>query len=84
MSISYLQPQRSIKYQSLSSHVAQQYELKRIPAKELNEHFDKLARNEGFIIEPAALALIVRESGGSVRDGLSPLGSDVFVWRHNH
>jgi len=51
----------------------QQYELKRIPAKELNEHFDKLARNEGFIIEPAALSLIVRESGGSVRDGLSLL-----------
>ena len=51
----------------------QQYELKRIPAKELYEHFDKLARSEGFTIEPAALSLIVRESGGSVRDGLSLL-----------
>ncbi|BHH83748.1 DNA polymerase III subunit gamma/tau [Desulforhopalus sp. 52FAK] len=51
----------------------QQYELKRIPAKELSAHFDKLATAEGFSLEPAALSLIVRESGGSVRDGLSLL-----------
>jgi DNA polymerase III subunit gamma/tau len=51
----------------------QQYELKRIPAKELYDHFEKLAHGEGFTIDPAALSLIVRESGGSVRDGLSLL-----------
>ena len=51
----------------------QQYELKRIPAAELSAHFNRLAASEGFEIEPAALALIVREAEGSVRDGLSLL-----------
>jgi len=51
----------------------QQYELKRISAYELYDHFQKLASSEGFQIEPAALSLIVREAGGSVRDGLSLL-----------
>jgi DNA polymerase-3 subunit gamma/tau len=51
----------------------QQYELKRVPAIELTAHFEKLAKAEGFEIEPAALALIVREAEGSVRDGLSLL-----------
>jgi len=51
----------------------QQYELKRISAAELYDHFQKLAAMEGFEIEPAALSLIVREAGGSVRDGLSLL-----------
>jgi DNA polymerase-3 subunit gamma/tau len=51
----------------------QQYELKKIPAKELSDHFDRLARDEGFTIAPEALSIIVREAGGSVRDGLSLL-----------
>lgn len=51
----------------------QQYELKRVPAKELYDHFARLAKEEGFEFEPAALSLIVREAGGSVRDGLSLL-----------
>ncbi|BCL60466.1 DNA polymerase III subunit gamma/tau [Desulfomarina profundi] len=51
----------------------QQYELKRISAEELSDHFRKLADEEGFEIEPAALSLIVREAEGSVRDGLSLL-----------
>ncbi len=51
----------------------QQYELKRIPAAELYDHFLDLTKTEGFEIEPAALSLIVREAGGSVRDGLSLL-----------
>ncbi|SDO96551.1 DNA polymerase III subunit gamma/tau [Desulforhopalus singaporensis] len=51
----------------------QQYELKRVPAKELYEHFGKLAEMEGYRIEPEALSLIVREAAGSVRDGLSLL-----------
>ncbi|WP_163340833.1 DNA polymerase III subunit gamma/tau [Desulfopila sp. IMCC35008] len=51
----------------------QQYELKRIPAKELTSHFTKLAEGENIAIEPQAIALIVREAEGSVRDGLSLL-----------
>lgn len=51
----------------------QQYELKRISADQLYEHFLRLTKSEGFEIEPAALSLIVREAGGSVRDGLSLL-----------
>ncbi len=51
----------------------QQYELKRISAKDLYDHFAGLVGNEGFTIDPAALSLIVREAGGSVRDGLSLL-----------
>jgi DNA polymerase-3 subunit gamma/tau len=51
----------------------QQYELKRISAKELYDHFLQLIIAEGFEIDPPALSLIVREAGGSVRDGLSLL-----------
>jgi len=51
----------------------QRYELKRIDSRELTAHFSALARAEGVEIEPAALALIVREAAGSVRDGLSLL-----------
>ena len=51
----------------------QQYELKRVSAQELYDHFEKLVVAEGYEIEPAALSLIVREAGGSVRDGLSLL-----------
>ena len=51
----------------------QRYELKRIAADELGEHFKKLAAGEGVKIDQSALDLIVRESEGSVRDGLSLL-----------
>ncbi|MHB8811276.1 MAG: DNA polymerase III subunit gamma/tau [Desulfobulbaceae bacterium] len=51
----------------------QRYELKRVGSRELTEHFSALALSEGVEIEPAALALIVREAAGSVRDGLSLL-----------
>ncbi len=51
----------------------QQYELKRISADQLYKHFERLAKKEGYEIEPAALSLIVREADGSVRDGLSLL-----------
>ncbi len=51
----------------------QQYELKRVPANELKTHFSKLAENENIVLEPKALSLIVREAGGSIRDGLSLL-----------
>ena len=51
----------------------QRYELKRISSQELTEHFSRLTLREGKEIEPQALALIVREAEGSVRDGLSLL-----------
>jgi DNA polymerase III subunit gamma/tau len=51
----------------------QRYELKRVSTIDLGAHFQKLAENEGVTIDQAALDLIVRESEGSVRDGLSLL-----------
>jgi DNA polymerase-3 subunit gamma/tau len=51
----------------------QRYELKRVPSSELAAHFTNLAKSEGIAIAPAALNMVVRASGGSVRDGLSLL-----------
>jgi DNA polymerase III subunit gamma/tau len=51
----------------------QRYELKRVSAEDLSSHFSKLSEAEGISIASAALDLIVRESEGSVRDGLSLL-----------
>ncbi|MEE4240626.1 MAG: DNA polymerase III subunit gamma/tau [Desulfopila sp.] len=51
----------------------QRYELKRITAAELTAHFQKIADSEKVTLDPAALAMIVREAEGSVRDGLSLL-----------
>ena len=61
----------------------QQYELKRISAEELFDHLQKLAAMEGYTIEPAALSLIVREAGGSVRDGISLL-DQMFSFGEQH
>ncbi|MCI5224056.1 MAG: DNA polymerase III subunit gamma/tau, partial [Candidatus Electrothrix sp. AR4] len=51
----------------------QRYELKRVPHEELLGHFSALAAQEGVTIDDAALNMVVREAGGSVRDGLSLL-----------
>lgn len=51
----------------------QRYELKRVSAVELTDHFNKIAQAENITIAPEALALIVREAEGSVRDGFSLL-----------
>jgi DNA polymerase-3 subunit gamma/tau len=51
----------------------QRYELQRISTSELAGYFQSIAEKEGATIEPAALNIIVREAGGSVRDGLSLL-----------
>jgi DNA polymerase-3 subunit gamma/tau len=51
----------------------QRYELKRVPFRELQDHFTRIAAAEGVEISPAALEMIVREAAGSVRDGLSLL-----------
>ena len=51
----------------------QRFELRRVQSAELAAHFTRLAENENILIEKGALSLIVRESEGSVRDGLSLL-----------
>ncbi len=51
----------------------QRYELKRVAAHELAAHFTKLCQDENIELDTSALELIVRESEGSVRDGLSLL-----------
>jgi DNA polymerase-3 subunit gamma/tau len=51
----------------------QRYELKRVAHAELAAHFASLAEQEGVSIDEAALNMVVREAGGSVRDGLSLL-----------
>jgi DNA polymerase-3 subunit gamma/tau len=51
----------------------QRYELKRLGHRELAAHFARLAELEGIRMEPEAVEMIVREAGGSVRDGLSLL-----------
>ena len=60
----------------------QQYELKKVSAEELNEHFARLTASEGYQIDPAALSLITREAGGSIRDGLSLL-DQMFSYGEN-
>ena len=51
----------------------QRFELQRVQSAELAAHFTRLSENENILIEKGALSLIVRESEGSVRDGLSLL-----------
>jgi DNA polymerase-3 subunit gamma/tau len=51
----------------------QRYELKRVSHADLGAHFSRLAAEEGVEIDQQALDMIVREAGGSVRDGLSLL-----------
>ena len=61
----------------------QRYELKRVSAEDLTAHFKSLSEGEGLEIDEAALRLIVRESEGSVRDGLSLL-DQVFSYGETH
>ena len=51
----------------------QRFDLRRIPAELLAEHFGHVAEAEGVDVEPEALALIARAAEGSARDGLSIL-----------
>jgi DNA polymerase-3 subunit gamma/tau len=49
----------------------QRYDFKLVPASRLAQHLAKVFASEQLSIEPSATSLIVRESGGSVRDALS-------------
>jgi DNA polymerase-3 subunit gamma/tau len=51
----------------------QRFDLRRIPAELLAEHFGHVAAAEEVTVEPEALALIARAAEGSARDGLSIL-----------
>jgi len=51
----------------------QRFDLRRIPAEKLAEHFAKVCEAEAVEAEPEALALIARAAEGSARDGLSIL-----------
>lgn len=51
----------------------QRFDLRRVDAALLIEHFRSICKQEGVAIEEEALALIARAADGSVRDGLSLL-----------
>src|SRR5262245_50918678 len=67
----------------------QRYDFKLVPASRLGEHLAKIFAAEKLAIEPAAVSLLVRESGGSVRDALSLcdqlisyVGAETITERH--
>ena len=49
----------------------QRYDFKLVPASRLAQHVTGIFGKEKLAIEPGAVSLVVRESGGSVRDALS-------------
>src|SRR5688500_4746021 len=49
----------------------QRYDFKLVPAARLAAHLRSIFERESFAVESAAVDLLVRESGGSVRDALS-------------
>ncbi|HMG24976.1 MAG TPA: DNA polymerase III subunit gamma/tau, partial [Kofleriaceae bacterium] len=49
----------------------QRYDFKLVPASRLAQHLSGIFAKEQLAIEPGAISLVVRESGGSVRDALS-------------
>ena len=49
----------------------QRYNFKLVPVRRVAEHLADILGREGLTAEPAALTLVARESGGSIRDGLS-------------
>ena len=49
----------------------QRYDFKLVPASRLAQHLTSIFAQEKLAIEPGAVSLVVRESGGSVRDALS-------------
>src|SRR5690348_509248 len=49
----------------------QRYDFKLVPASRLAQHLAAIFAKEQLSVEPGAISLVVRESGGSVRDALS-------------
>ena len=59
----------------------QRFDLKRIPAEKLADHFARVAEAEQVEVDPEALAVIARAAEGSARDGLSMLDQAIA---HGH
>jgi DNA polymerase-3 subunit gamma/tau len=59
----------------------QRFDLKRIPAEKLADHFARVAEAEQVEVDPEALAVIARAAEGSARDGLSILDQAIA---HGH
>ncbi|HEU4705107.1 MAG TPA: DNA polymerase III subunit gamma/tau, partial [Sphingomicrobium sp.] len=57
----------------------QRFDLRRIPAGQLADHFAAIARTESVEAEPEALAMIARAAEGSARDGLSILDQAIAL-----
>ncbi|MCC7273730.1 MAG: DNA polymerase III subunit gamma/tau [Alphaproteobacteria bacterium] len=57
----------------------QRFDLRRIEADRLVEHFRAIAAAEGVTIEDEALRLVARAADGSVRDGLSLLDQAIAL-----
>jgi DNA polymerase-3 subunit gamma/tau len=57
----------------------QRFDLRRIPADRLAQHFAEIAAKEGVAVEEEALRLIARAADGSVRDGLSLLDQAIAL-----
>ena len=57
----------------------QRFDLRRIDAGLLVEHFGRIAAAEGVAVEPDALSLVARAADGSARDGLSILDQAIAL-----
>ena len=57
----------------------QRFDLRRIEADRLVEHFRRIAVDEDVVVEDEALRLIARAADGSVRDGLSLLDQAIAL-----
>ncbi|MEM7653134.1 MAG: DNA polymerase III subunit gamma/tau, partial [Pseudomonadota bacterium] len=57
----------------------QRFDLRRVDARILMEHFGRVSEQEGARVEDAALAAIARAADGSVRDGLSILDQAIAL-----
>ena len=51
----------------------QRFDLRRVDAETLSDHFRRIAETERVVVEDGALTLLARAADGSVRDGLSLL-----------
>ncbi len=51
----------------------QRFDFRRVPVDTLGEHLQRVAKEEGMTLSPAAAGAIARQSEGSVRDALSLL-----------
>ncbi len=61
----------------------QRFDLRRVDAETLKDHFAGVLKKEGHTAEDGALALIARAAEGSVRDGLSLLDQALALGQGN-